>query len=233
MPVNYALFENNLTSDPDDYMAMVQPTGTAELEDVIERMIERGSTVVRADILSVLEDYHSAVENMVLEGVNVNTPGANYRVSIKGVFNGQADSFDPSRHQVRASVSPGRRFRRAVEENAQPVKQETVKPKPNPLEYTDLNSGERNGVLTPGGMGQVVGHRLKFDPADAAQGIFFLAADGTETKVDVVGRNKPADLMFLIPGSLAAGNYTLEIRATVHDGETVRTGALETPLTVA
>jgi len=42
MPINYALFENNLTSDPTDYMAMVQPTGTAELEDVIERIIQQG-----------------------------------------------------------------------------------------------------------------------------------------------------------------------------------------------
>jgi hypothetical protein len=84
MSINYVLLENNLTSDPDNYMAMVQSIGTAELDDVIERMIEMGSTVVKADILCVLEDYHSAIENMVLEGMNVNTPGANYSVSRPG-----------------------------------------------------------------------------------------------------------------------------------------------------
>jgi len=57
MPINYVLFENNLTSDPTDYMAMVQPTGTAELEDVIERIIQQGSTVTRPDIVSVMEDF--------------------------------------------------------------------------------------------------------------------------------------------------------------------------------
>jgi hypothetical protein len=77
-------------------------------------MIEQGSTVVKADILSVLEDYHSAIENMVLEGMNVNTPGANYSVSIKGIFDGQADTYDPSRHQVSPSTNPGRRFRKAI-----------------------------------------------------------------------------------------------------------------------
>jgi len=112
MSINYVLHENNLTSDPDDYMALVQPVGTAELEDVIERIVAQGSTVTRADIVSVLEDYHTAIENLVLEGVNVNTPGANYRVSIKGVFTGLTDGFDPNRHQVRAIVSAGRRFRR-------------------------------------------------------------------------------------------------------------------------
>ncbi len=119
MPIHYVLFENNLTSDPGDYTALVQPTGTADLEAVIGRMIQRGST-----------------------------------------------------------ASPGKRFRKAIRERAQATKQEAVRPRPNPLEYTDVNSGERNSVLTPGGMGRVVGHRFKFDPADANQGIFFVAEGG-------------------------------------------------------
>jgi len=233
MTIDYVLFENHLTSDPDDYMAMVQPKGTAELEDIIERMIAQGSTVVKADILSVLEDYHSAIESMVLEGMNVNTPGANYKVIIKGVFNGNTDAYDPSRHQVRAAVSPGKRFRKAIEERAQLVKQEAQKPKPNLLAYIDLNTSARNSVLTPGGMGQIVGHRLKFDPADADQGIFFIAADSTETQVAIVGRNKPAGLMFMVPDTLTAGNYTVEVRAILPNRSDLRVGALNDPLTVA
>ena len=76
MPIHYALHENNLTSDPNDYTAYVQPVDTVEMDDVIERMIQRGLTVVKADILSVLEDYYAAIESMVLEGMNVNTPMA-------------------------------------------------------------------------------------------------------------------------------------------------------------
>ena len=106
MSINYALFENSLTSDPGDYMALVQSTGTAELEDVIARMIQQGSTVTRPDIVSVLADYHTAIENLVLEGLNVNTPLANYGASIKGIFDGPADSYDPSRHQVAGTARP-------------------------------------------------------------------------------------------------------------------------------
>ena len=232
MPINYVLLENNLTSDPSDYMAAVQATRTAETDDIIARIIQQGSTVVKADILSVLEDYHTAIENMVLEGVNVNTPLANYSVSIKGVFNGPTDMFDPGRHQVVATTNPGKRFRRAVREHAQAVKGEALKPRPNPVEYTDVNSGERNSVLTPGGMGQLVGHRLKFDPAAAAQGIFFQAEGGAATKAAMVGRNKPGELMFMVP-ALAAGDYTLEVRTVMRGSEDVRTGALEATLTVA
>ena len=228
--IHYTLFENNLTSDPTDYRATVQPVGRAELEDVIERIIQRGSTVSKSDILSVLEEYHHAIESLLLDGLNVVTPSANYSVSVRGVFNGQADRFDPSRHQVTATVNPGVRLRRAIRERAQVIKQEATRPTPNPLEFTDMNSGERNSLLTPGGIGQVVGHRLKFDPTDANQGIFLIAEDGSVTQVTVVARNMPSELTFLIPANLAAGDYTLEVRADF-SGD-LRTGALDATLTV-
>ena len=102
----------------------------------------------------------------------------------------------------------------------------------NPFQLT-FNSEARNSVLTPGGMGELVGHRLKVDPADDAQGVFFVTEDGAETKVAVLGRNKPANLMFLVPDSLTAGNYTLEVRAKIYSGEDLRVGALEVPLVVS
>jgi hypothetical protein len=57
----------------------------------------------------------------------------------------------------------------------------------------------------------------------ANQGVFFVTEGGGATKVDVVGRNKPGELMFMVPAGLAADDYTLEVRATIHDSEDVRT----------
>lgn len=96
----------------------------------------------------------------------------------------------------------------------------------------DVSSDMHNGTLTPGGMGQIVGHRLKFDASDENQGIFFVAADGTATRVTVVGRNMPADLMFMVPDGLTAGEYTLEVRAAFASND-VRSGALAVTLTVS
>jgi len=233
MSINYVLLENRLTTDPDDYMARVQPVGTADMETIIERMIQQGSTVTRADIVSVLEDYHTAIENLVLEGMNVNTPLANFGVSIKGIFQGVTDTFDPARHQLSAAVTAGARLRKTLRERGQVAKQETAKATPNLLEYVDLNTGERNGPLTPGGMGEIIGHRLKFDPTDLQQGIFFIAEDGTETRVAIVGQNKPGDLMFLVPDSLTSGEYRLEVRTVFKGGSEIRSGALDVTLTVS
>lgn len=60
MTISYVLHENHLTSDPNDYLARVYVTGTVDVEGVIDRMIERGSTTTKADILAALEDYHAS-----------------------------------------------------------------------------------------------------------------------------------------------------------------------------
>ena len=75
MPIHYALFENNVTSDPDDYAAVVQVIDNADLETLIRRMIERGSTTTRADILAVMEDAIGACESLLLDGMRVNFGG--------------------------------------------------------------------------------------------------------------------------------------------------------------
>lgn len=233
MTVNYVLQKNPLSTDADNYFARVCPIGTIDIEEVIERMVQQGSTVTRADIVSVLEDYHTVIGNLLLEGHNVNTPMANFSLSIKGVFQGIGDVFDPPRHRLRAVVTAGTRLRKLVKEQGQVTKQETITPRPSPLDYVDLNSGERNGHLTPGGLGHIIGHRLKFDPTDPDQGIYFIAEDGSETRVTIIGQNKPGELIFLVPDGLTTGKYRLEVRAVLKGSKSVRRGRLDKTLTVS
>ncbi len=232
MSIKYVLHENHLTPDPDDFRALVQATDTADQDDVVDRIIQQGSTVTRADILSVLEDRATAIENMVLEGRKVTTPLANFGASIKGVFDNPEDSFDPSRHQLLGIVGPGKRYRRTVKDRGQADKRESIKPTPNILSYFDINSGERNSVLTSGGMGRITGHRLKFDLADPEQGVFFTPTGGAPVRVTRVGKNIPGELMFLVPDGLAAGDHELTVRA-VFGTDDVRTGTLAATLTVS
>ena len=78
MSISYYLRKNHLTEEPNDYRAYVSASNTVDLENLINWMLERGSTVTKADILSVLEDFGSALEFMLNEGYNVNTPFANF-----------------------------------------------------------------------------------------------------------------------------------------------------------
>jgi hypothetical protein len=125
--------------------------------------------------VAVIRAYSQTVITLALEGHKVSTPLVNCGISIKGVFVSQTDTFNSSRHSIEATVSPGPEFKRLVREKGQVQQQEANKPQPNPLEYLDLGSGQRNSGISAGRVAQVNGHRLKFDPADPSQGVFFIA----------------------------------------------------------
>ena len=230
MTLKFALFENHLTSDPDDYMAVVQDLQSKTQEDVIDYMVSRGSTVTKAEALSVTEEYTVALFQLLKDGYSINTPIFNLSPSIKGVFYGADQSFNRATHSVKINVTPGARLR----EIGSQITVEKVKgasPQPD-IEYLyDLGSDTRNGQLTPGNIAQIRGSRLKFDPADPAQGIFLIAAGGAETKVTTIGRNMPAQLDFLVP-LLIPGEYTLEVRAVINKGKEIKRSALQDVLTV-
>ncbi len=222
MGINFSLYKNNLTSEANQFRAVVQSVGTIDYDGVIDQVVKQNSTVTRADVLAVLDNFFTTIEGLLLLGFNVNTPGANYRVGIKGGFDGQTDSFTPGRNSVEASINPSARLRRTMQ-SAQVQKQESSERLPRPLNYTDLNTGQLNSLVTPGGMGRLTGHRLKFDPTDPNQGIFFI--NGKTTQVAVVGKNDPSELMFLVPASLKPGDYSVEIRSAIGTGP-VRIGLL-------
>ena len=231
MSVIFTLTDNPLTTEPQDKKATTQPKGTIDLDGITDRMIDQGNTVNRPDINAVFTGFAPTVANALLEGLNVVTPWAVFRTSIKGVFNGMSDNFDRSRHQICVNVTPGVELRNLVKTQATATKVEGVKPAPNLIDFLDVNSGERNSLLTPNGMGQLLGYRLKYDHSDPQQGLFFVAGDNTETRVEVVGTNKPSELMFLIP-ALAPGEYTLRVRASFGTND-VRAGDLDAVLSMS
>lgn len=232
MSIHYSLRPNHLTDDPNDHMASVSPLRTAELEDVIQRMIERGSTVTRPDIISVFADFQRSLEDLLAEGSNVTLPFANFSTSLKGVFTDDEDSYDPARHKIYPSISAGLELKDFYNGRLSVERVKAVIPKPLADKFVDLVSGEINSILTPGGMGQLKGSKLKFNAEAVDEGIFFIAADNTETKVETVGVNKPQSLMFLIPAALTSGDYKVEIRARINTDE-LRVGRFSETLSVA
>ena len=213
----------------------MQAVDSADLDRIVQRMLERGSTTTSADILAVLEDTIGACESMLLDGMRVNFGSlVELFPRMRGVFTSATDTYDPARHSLDVGANPGSRVRKAVRDNATVVKEEAVKPAPNPIEYRDVGSDTTNDQLTPGNIGQLSGSRLKFDAAAADEGLYFLpVALGAETKVDTVQRNKPAQVVFLVPAGLVAGQYRLEARVRISGGTELRSGRLDAVLTVA
>jgi hypothetical protein len=215
MPVDYYLRPNKLGRDGKTFMANVISRGTMTEEDVIKQILYRGSTVTRADIISVLCDYHDCIEYYLQNGYNVKTPLANFSSSIRGIFKDNSDYYQNRRHKIYPVLNPGRRLLRFYRER---MTAHIVRPNtniPEISEFIDLNSGFRNSLVTAGGMGKINGRRLKIDSDSEYAGIFFIDQQRRTTKVQVIGTNAPSQLLFIIPANLEEGDYTLEVRGVI------------------
>ena len=209
--LKYCLRENLLTPDENDYMAQTADVRSFSLDEIIDLMMEKGSTLTKADTKAALQVYGEVVSALIKDGAAVNTPLMNTSLSISGVFNGATDTFDKKRHSVNLNLTAGPLLKDAAAK-IKCEKTEAADTNPYITEVTDLVSGKVNEVLTAGGIMQLVGSRLKFDQKDESQGIFFVAETGEAIRATVIAENKPARLMAIIPADLPAGNRYVEVR---------------------
>ena len=233
--LKYCLRENLLTPAPDDYMAQMTDVRSYTLDEIIDAMMEKGTTITRADVAATLQVYGEVCSSIIADGSAINTPLMNTSMSISGVFNGANDVFDKKRHTVNLNLTAGTLLREAAAK-VKCEKTETVSTDPYITEVTDVVSGKVNTVLTKGGVVQLTGSRLKFDQKDEAQGIFFVPETGTPVRAAVIAENKPARLMAIIPADLAQGTYYIEVRTKYANAtkqlKTLKVGRFAKPLTV-
>ena len=234
--LKYSLRENLLTPAPDDYMAQAADVRSYTLDEIIDLMMEKGTTLTRADVAATLQVYGEVVSAIIKDGSAVNTPLMNTSMSISGVFDGANDSFDKKRHTVNLNITAGTLLRDAASK-VKCEKTEGASTDPYITEVTDIVTGRVNTTLTKGGVVQLVGSRLKFDAKDEAQGIFFVPETGEAVRAAVIAENKPARLMAIIPADLAAGTYYIEVRTKILEGnksgKTLKTGRFNKALTAA
>jgi hypothetical protein len=76
----------------------------------------------------------------------------------------------------------------------------------------------------------LTGSRLSFDQDDRESGVFFVADDGKETRVQVYSRVGNVFVDCKIP-NIAAGAYTLVVRTK--PGKTIRSGSYPTQITIS
>ena len=234
--LKYCLRENLLTPAPDDYMAQAADVRSYTLDEIIDLMMDKGTTITRADVAATLQVYGEVCASLIKDGSALNTPLFNTALTIAGVFNGANDAFDKKRHTVNLNITAGTLLRDAVTK-VKCEKTEAAGTDPYITEVADIVSGKTNEVLTKGGIVQITGSRLKFDAKDASQGIFFVPETGNPVRASVIAENKPARLMAIIPADLAAGTYYIEVRTKIigssQKSKTLKTGKFDKPLTPA
>lgn len=235
--IKYKLYPNALTNGADNYRATVEPYKSLNLEDIVNEMEFRHSSLTPADMLAMFEDFHRTIVKRLSEGDRINIDLLQFSLSIKGNFTGENDQFDPSRHKLVVRVNPSRDFQQTVTQRARFEKQTTETPAPELHQYYNLEGSEPHTVLTPTHMARIKGQRLSFDQSDPQQGLFITPVNGTgqetngDIRVERFSRATRGQLVFRVPDQLPAGHYRLEVRAIFGNND-LRTGTLRQVLEV-
>ncbi len=236
MVIHYALYKNNVVVGATDFVARVLPVDSIDLERLAEIMVERGSTVTKADILAVQEDTVKTIEQMLKLGFRVNMGElCSFYTVIKGRFADIRDGYDPAIHRLDVGSTPGPRIRNFIRGSGMELeKEETPVTLPVINVYEDVASGELNSTLTVGSVGTVIGSNLKFEPTMPDEGVFLLTSGQPEVRATVIQKNTASQIVFQVPLGLLPGTmYQLEVRARFTDGGLLKKGELldelETP----
>lgn len=233
MSLKYTLLENLLTARNDDYVAQTQNVKSHNLESIIDRMVKKGNTLTRVDILAAVNSFIEEIEDICRDGEAINTDLFNTNYSIQGVFEGATDSFDAKRHSLKLNLNAGKRLREALTQVSL-VKSQSNEVSPHIFEVRDSVSKSVNDIITSRGVLEISGNRLKVEGDDTVNGVVLVGQDGKPNKILTYVENKPGRLIVMLP-KLSAGEYTLQV-ITQHSGGTLlkspRTGTFGKVLTV-
>ncbi|MDO7873231.1 DNA-binding domain-containing protein [Hymenobacter sp. ASUV-10] len=215
MDISYSLIDNKLTPAPNDLRAQVQITNTATIEDLAADVVRPGSTVTKAEFLAMYEEFKMAAIRRAQRGESVVTDLFILRPALTGVWRDANDTFDPQRHRGHLRLSAGTVLRQAETELSFVLVRAVSQSEPRPERLEDLLTDAVNGALTKGNLAHLRGTNLKYDPADLDQGLFFVKTTGSSAPVRVerVKKNAPSEQLFVVPGTLTAGTYRLEVRS--------------------
>jgi hypothetical protein len=211
--LQYNLIENFLTPAPNDYLAQPTNVRSYNLQEIYQRISARYPGLTPTQISAAVNEFFDELAAITENGETVTTPLFNTQLSMPGVYDSAMDTYDPKRHTVKININPGVRMREAVRK----VKTEKVsvaEPLPHILEVKDVSSDTINDVITPGGVVQLRGGKLKFLTDQPDNGIFMIGENGAETKLAVIVENKPARLIAVMPADIPQGEYFVEVRTS-------------------
>ncbi|MCP5501128.1 MAG: DUF4469 domain-containing protein [Leptospiraceae bacterium] len=205
------------------------------MDEVVNRMLEGGSTVTKSDIYAVLNDLKRSIQNIILDGGRVNIEGfCQFYPVFQGVFEDQHDSFDPARHRVEVGATPSQEFKEVVS-RAKVGKTKKVKNIPELETFIDVKTGEKNSKIYPATIGVLKGKNLKMDLEKEDEGLFLQnMADQSFIKLDTLSKNTSTELNFLCPFGISENMpYRFELRNRNYSTNPLRTTRMSIELTGA
>ena len=236
-PLRAWLKANKLTADPSDYTAVPDLNGTYNVRSLVEALQAEGMEIQAETAVDIITRFNRKAAEMTTSGYSVNTGLVVMQPRIRGKFTSQ--TFDPQKHKVYISVRQGVAMRKAIADATVEIQGEQES-KMTIYLVEDLSTDTPTNTLTKGKNARILGAMLKIDGEDPSVGITFTnTATKTATRVDRkdVIRNKPSELVILVPDTLAAGKYEVSVTTQFSGGskplKAPRTATYKGEITIA
>lgn len=215
MKLSYFLSKLFLTGLEDKYRALIQKQEVLTRTALATRMANKNTAFSAADITGIFELMQTCIIEAIEEGYAVDGVMGMLKYSIQGSFNSIEDSFDSSRHNVKAHITLNKEYLAAVDKIH--VEKVTASFKgPHITIVKDGTDGDaENNTLKVGGVAKIIGENLKVvesPEGSVDHGVYFIASDATQIKVELMVENNPSKLIVVIPSDLSVGNYSIEVR---------------------
>jgi hypothetical protein len=207
------LYDLAITERKDDRFGRKITVGDENIDSLVRiaaaRRTDLNPETIRSSFILVKD---IAIERL-LAGASVNFGIGHFNLGIEGVFIGDHAQWDSVVNRVSVTVNPTAELREAVRKVKVTVRgMATSGTVINTV--TDVASGERNSHLTPGGAVNLTGNKIKIAGDDPACGITLIREDDatvTTIPANAIAVNSPSKITFVVPASLAAGDYKLSI----------------------
>lgn len=205
---------NTLTKDNDrDCIADVyQHAETQRNKDIADIIVKERTEFRPETIMNILTMRDKVVTQLLEEGLSVMDGVVQITPRVSGVWETEGAEYDEKIHKRTVDIVPTADLRDVLDAISVKVlgaKETTARI----TSITDTATGLKDGTITIGDDIIIEGDKLKIDEKDAAQGVFFKAANGTEYKTTRrLSVNKPSQIIARVPKEVPAGAVTVIVR---------------------
>lgn len=232
MPLEFSLYKNSM-SQKGKYRAVVKNVKYVTIEHAIAALTKPGSILKETECYAVIHSLLEYINEQLAEGHGFESPYFRLKPGLKGVFEGEDDTYDSKRHKARVNFRMGKTMKKALLD-LKVKKIESAVPEPLVESFEDWISGIKNQIITPQGTYLLTGEQLKIqNPDDPAQGVFLIHQPTQQVfRMGRLGHNYPTKLLALMEDTLPPGAYRLEVRSSFSTSGEIRTGRLPYTLKV-
>ncbi|WP_428770805.1 DUF4469 domain-containing protein [Treponema sp. HNW] len=213
---------NTLTKENDrDCIADVHAHAATQRNEDIAELITKERTEFRKEtIINILNMRDKAVKDLIQEGASFMDGLVQISPRVSGVWATENAPYDEKIHKRTVDLIPTADLRTvldAIGVKVMGAKEESARI----TAITDTATGLNDGTLTIGDDIIIEGNKLKIDETDAAQGVFFRLADGTEHKVTRrLSVNMPSQIIARVPAAVPAGKVEVVVKTKYTKGGT-------------